>query len=106
MGHAVAPPRFAETRVTREDLSRLSDILKMLSLLNDEFAPAHKLAILINQMPPLKARVTQTYNLMFMGKALPSFQTQVGAIGNRQLETLLLEFLEDLTILRADLLDP
>lgn len=101
--HRPSLPGPAAMRVSSQDLTHLADVLKMLSVLNDQFAAADDLAPHVAQMPSLAARVTRTYHAMFIGRILPPLRAQLGGIGNRKLEALLLEYLEDLTILRADL---
>ncbi len=101
--HRPSLPGPAAMRVSPQDLTHLGDVLDMLSLLNDQFAAADDLAVHVARMPSLAARVTRTYHAMFLGRGLPPLRAQLGGIGNRKLEALLLEFLEDLTILHADL---
>ena len=92
--------------MTEADLASTQEALRLLSVLNDQFASAYDLAPSVEQMPALSARVTRTFHQQFLGRPIPSLANQLGALGNRRFEQLLFGYLEDLTELQATMSDP
>lgn len=94
------------TLVRAEDLESLPIIHQMLRLLNDAFVGAPQLADKVKRIAPLAARVTRRFAERFGGRATGNLAEQLARLGNREFEFLLLTFLEDLTVLRAEMDDP
>jgi hypothetical protein len=84
-----------------EDLDRLPMLHSLLGALNDEYASVRKLAMLTASIPVLTARVVR--HARTRSSSVDSLAAALQLIGNRGLEMVLLEFLEDLTALKADL---
>jgi hypothetical protein len=72
-----------------------------LAALNDQYASVSKLAMLTASSPVLTARVMK--QAKSRSKSVDSLNAALQLIGNRGLEKVLLEFLEDLTALKAEL---
>jgi hypothetical protein len=51
----------------------------------------------------LKARIARRYRTLQAGRVLPSLAEQIARLGNGEFERMLLELLEDLTLLRGEL---
>lgn len=94
-----------EARVTPADIERLDIIHALLSELNDPRASAVTIAPFIAAFPPLKARIEQAFRLRRPNAHAKNLSAQLVLLGNREVEAVLLELLEDLTMLRADLLE-
>lgn len=90
------------TKVTAADLEHLSEALRLLSVLNNQFAAAKDLAPSVEKMPTLVARVARAYDTLYIGRVLPALPQQLGGLGNRRFEELLFKYLEDLTELKAE----
>jgi hypothetical protein len=102
------PPPTAtlpDTKVTKADLAHVDEALRLLSVLNNQFASAQDLAPSVEKMPTLVARVTRAYHTLFIGRAVPALPQQLGGLGNRRFEELLFKYLEDLTELKFELAD-
>ena len=88
-----------------EDLQRLDVLHDLLAVLNDSRQGAKRIAGLVAKLPVLEARVRRAHH----GRTSPSasvsadIATILAMIGNQAFEALLLELLEDLTILSATL---
>jgi len=99
-------PRATDpTRVCPSDIERLDVIHALLAKLTDPRASAQTLAPFIEAFPPLKARIAQTFALRRPNHRATTLTAQIVGLGNRQVEAVLLELLEDLTFLRAELLE-
>jgi hypothetical protein len=94
-------PDESAAQVKRADLSRLNVLHDLLRVLNDPLAGAQQIALHVGRLPCLRARVTRRFAERLAGRSIPSLPEQVAALGNRPLEALLLELLEDLTELKA-----
>jgi hypothetical protein len=94
------------TRVCPADIERLDVIHALLAELNDPRASAVTIAPFIIAFPPLRARIERAFKLRRPNLRAPSVPMQIVALGNREVEAVLLELLEDLTMLRAELLEP
>jgi hypothetical protein len=102
------PPPMAtapDTKVSKADLAHVDEALRLLSVLNNQFASAQDLAPSVEKMPTLVARVSRAYHTLFIGRSLPSLPQQLGGLGNRRFEELLFKYLEDLTELKFELGD-
>lgn len=94
---------ITDTKVTAADLEHVSEALRLLSVLNNQFAAAKDLAPSVEKMPTLVARVAKAYHTLYIGRALPALPQQLGGLGNRRFEELLFKYLEDLTELKAEI---
>jgi hypothetical protein len=90
-------------RVRPADLAHLAVLRQTLSVLNDAGASAGRIAECIERFPALKARVQRRFHRGDTRGQGPSLAEHLARLGNREFEKLLLELLEDLTILRGDL---
>ncbi len=88
---------------TAADLERLDVLHEILRLLNEPAAGAHEVGRLVAQFPVLAARLDARYRRYTGRSAAPPMA--LALLGNRVFEEVLLELLEDLTVLRADLDD-
>lgn len=89
-------------RVTREDLDRLPEIHALLFALDDPAAAAPKLAALCESLPPLEARLMDLARRK--SRLAPrDVRSAIALLGNRVVEKVLLELLEDLTVLKFEL---
>src|ERR1700733_13132119 len=87
--------------VVAGDLALLDVLHRLLALLNDPRASAGPIAALVGQLPVLEARVRRGCRCRAAGSlAVGALLTM---LGNRSFEAILLELLEDLTILRSTL---
>jgi hypothetical protein len=107
-GPAGAKPRRPKhradpTALDEEDLDLLGGIHDLLSKLNDAYAGGTQVAALIEKIPVLAARCTRRAAKRFPGKQPKTLAEALTLIGNMGLEAELLQLLEDLTVLRADL---
>jgi hypothetical protein len=100
--HKSDPPRKDSTRVALSDLARLEAVHALLSALNDARAGAVTLAKLVERVSPLRARLAKRFRARFPSRPLPRIPEQLALLGNQELESALLQVLEDLTVLRAD----
>lgn len=91
-------PTSCEVRV--EDLEHLGALHSLLAALNDQYASVSKLAMLTSQQPVLTARVMK--HAKNRSNTVETLNAALQLIGNRGLEKVLLEYLEDLTMLKAD----
>jgi hypothetical protein len=89
--------------VAEEDLELLGDIHALLSSLNDAYAGGGRVVLLIEKIPVLAARCLRRAAKRFPGKEPKTLAEALTLVGNMGLEAELLQLLEDLTVLRADL---
>jgi len=83
------------TVVTAEDLRYIGEISALLQTLNDPRASAAALARHVDKVPVLKVRIQRRYMRVFTRKTFPETAQQIALLGNRELEGVLLELLED-----------
>jgi hypothetical protein len=98
-------PRL-DPRLSASDLGRLPVLHAILSALNDKNVSAAVIASHVERLPALHARIGAEYRRWRAHE--PSIHSvslaeQIATIGNRQVEAVLLELLEELTMLSADL---
>ena len=87
------------------DIERLDVIHALLKELNDPRASAYTIAPFVEAFPPLRARVARALAVHRPNLKAQNVAAELVGLGNRGVEAVLLELLEDLTILRADLAD-
>lgn len=90
--------------VTREDLERIPLLHDIIGALDDRRASARDIARVIQRLPSLAARISNAWQRHFPTGAPPSLVVQIAMLGHREIEGVLLTLLEDLTILRAELM--
>jgi hypothetical protein len=93
-------------RVTRADLARIDTISSLLGTLNDPRAGADVLARHVSDIPALKARISQRFLRSNPGLTRHGLAQQIAMLGNRVVEGILLELLEDVVALHSDLQEP
>ncbi len=84
--------------VTADDLKHIGEISALLQTLNDPRASAAALARHVDKVPVLKVRIQRRYLRVFMRQAFPDTAQQIALLGNRELEGVLLELLEDVVV--------
>ncbi len=93
----VAPvPSVEPAAVTSADLQHVGEISALLLTLNDPRASAAALARHVDKIRVLKVRVARRYMRVFSRKVVPETTQQIALLGNRELEAVLLELLEDI----------
>ncbi|MDX2052380.1 MAG: HDOD domain-containing protein [Polyangiaceae bacterium] len=92
-----------ECEVGRDNLNDLPTIHELLSALNDPYAPSNLIADLVFRIPVLSARCLRRANSPVRQLRRDEVAKVLTKIGNRGLEAELLQLLEDLTTLKADL---
>ena len=104
---AVAPLREPAPRdpscVTVADLGRIDEISALLSTLNDPSAGADALARHVQSIPVLKERIAIRFARRTTVRAVRAdVAQQIALLGNRVLESVLLELLEDIVSLHSE----
>jgi len=90
-------------KVQPADLKRLDLLRDLLQLLNDPYVGPLKLADTIANFPVFAARCRREAALYRPRPTVEDIDRALNVIGNRGIEKVLLELLEDLTILKSDL---
>jgi hypothetical protein len=98
---AVEPPEDPTT-VRDQDVERLSVLQDLLLTLNDPLAGARKIAWHVEQYPVLRARIAARYRHLHGARVLPKPTEQIATLGNRELEQLLLQLLEDIVTFHCE----
>jgi HD-like signal output (HDOD) protein len=96
-------PQHDDCRVQATDLKRLDLVRELLQLLNDPYVGPMKLSETITHIPVFAARCRREAALYRPRSEVDSIERALNVIGNRGIEKVLLEVLEDLTILKSDL---
>lgn len=90
------------TQVTVADLGRITVVQSILKTLNDPRAGADVLARQVAAIPVLKARIARCFMLHHSNRAQPELSQQIALLGNRMLEGILFELLEDIVMLHSE----
>jgi hypothetical protein len=98
-------PRPSDVQASKEHLVELGPIHELLKALNDPCCSASKVTLLVAQIPLLAHRCVQAVLARRPTQRSATLSQAVALLGNRGLETVLLQVLEDLTILRSELED-
>jgi hypothetical protein len=93
-------PSEADCRVRAADLEELPKIHALLQALND---PMANIARLVGDVRVLSARCVRRARLKLITREVPSVAYALSVIGNKGTEQELLNVLEDLTVLKAEL---
>jgi HD-like signal output (HDOD) protein len=96
----------AECKITIKHLSELPQIMELLHALNDPLAGGKNVGKLVTKIPVLAARVVERALSQSRKKEISSVDQAINMVGNRGLETELLNLLEDLTVKKAEAEDP
>ena len=103
-GYLVVDP--SECKITVKHLAELPRITELLNALNDPLAGGKNVGKLVTKIPVLAARVVERALSRKSKKDISSVDQAINMIGNRGLESELLQLLEDLTIKKAEAEDP
>ncbi len=95
--------RGDECKIRPADLQRLDLVKELLGLLNDPYVGPYKLAETITHIPVFAARCRREAALYRPRSEVEDIERALNVIGNRGIEKVLLELLEDMTILKSDL---
>lgn len=90
-------------KVSREDLKRLDQVSELLTLLNDPYIGPYKLKDCIEKLPVLATRCRREAALHRPKSEVEQIERALNVLGNRGIEKVLLELLEDMTILKSEL---
>ena len=90
------------SQVTVADLGRITVVQSILKTLNDPRAGADVLARQVAGIPVLKARVAQRFTQHHPNRAHLELAQQIALLGNRTLEGILFELLEDIVMLHSE----
>jgi hypothetical protein len=90
------------TVVRDQDVERISVLEALLLTLNDPLAGARDIAWHVEQYPILRARIEARYRHLHGGRTLPRPTEQIATLGNRELEQLLLQLLEDIVTFHSE----
>ena len=96
-----APLRMLRTEVSPSDLRHLDVVRRILAVLDEPAASAIALSKLVDEMPVLAARLGERF-MDRHGVPTSTSQAELVLLGNRHLEAVLLQLLEDLTDLSAE----
>ena len=96
-------PSPDELVVTAADFERIDVLQAILTTLNDPRASAHALARDVARFPVLEARIEIRYRSRVSGSQPVKLAEQIARLGNRELEGILLELLEDVVIVGSEL---
>jgi hypothetical protein len=92
-----------DCRVGKDDLKRLDQVRELLFLLNDPYIGPYKLADCVEGLPALAARCRREAALHRPRPEVENIERALNVLGNRGVEKVLLELLEDMTILKSEL---
>jgi len=90
-------------RVSKDDLKRLGQVSELLTLLNDPYIGPFKLTDCIEGLPVLAARCKREAAMHRPRNEVEQIERALNVLGNRGVEKVLLELLEDMTILKSEL---
>jgi hypothetical protein len=95
--------RSDDCKVRPADLGRLELVKELLGLLNDPYVGPYKLTETITHIPVFAARCRREAAMVRPRSEVENIERALNVIGNRGIEKVLFELLEDMTILKADL---
>jgi len=94
-----------ELQVKEDDVDQLGALHSLLLTFNDPYAPGMDLASHIQDIPVLEGRLIRTARITTGHMDLRDVNVALSLLGNKALEKELLVLLEDLTEVKADLID-
>lgn len=89
-------------RVTASDFQRIDLLSALLSTLNDPRAGADALSRHVATIPVLQARVAARFVQSYPNRKKVGIAQQIALLGNRVLESILMELLEDIITLHSE----
>jgi len=96
-------PDDDDCRVSADDLDSLGTLHDLLNALNDPWAGRTRIVTLVSELPVLGQRCIRRALRKRPGSRMLSLDQSLSLLGNGGLEGELLQLLEDLTVLKADL---
>ena len=96
-------PKPTDIEARPADLVQLGPIHDLLRALNDPCAGATRVTELVSQVPLLAHRCIQAILVRRPTQRSATLSQALALLGNRGLETQLLQVLEDLTVLRSEI---
>jgi hypothetical protein len=96
-------PRHTDCEARKEHLVELGPIHDLLKALNDPYSGGTRVTTLVSQIPLLAHRCVQALLVKRPTLRAATLNQALALLGNRGLETELLQVLEDLTVLRSEL---
>lgn len=94
-----------ELHVKADHVDALGELQSLLITFNDPYAAGTDLATHIEAIPLLEARLLRTARIQTGHMRLSDIRVALSLLGNKALERELLELLEDMTEVKADLLE-
>ncbi len=94
-----------DCRLQPADLKRLDLVRELLSLLNDPYVGPYKLAETVEAIAVFAARCKREAALHRPRNEVENIERALNVLGNRGIEKVLFELLEDMTILKSELED-
>jgi hypothetical protein len=95
-------PEEERTEVRAQDVERIDVLQKLLATLNDPAASAQTIAGHVEQYPVLRTRIEARFRQRYGERALPRTSAQIAALGNRELEGVLFQLLEDIVTFHSE----
>jgi hypothetical protein len=92
-----------DCRLKPADLSQLERVKQLLRLLNDPYVGPYRLKETVTQIPVFSARCLREAAQARPQAEIEDIEYALSVIGNRGVEKVLLELLEDMTILKAEI---
>jgi hypothetical protein len=102
-GASISPPSPDDLRVTAADIAGIDVLQSILAVLNDPRASAGSLANQIRRSRVLSARIADHFHRRNVRHPPQELAQQIAIIGNRELEALLLQVLEDVITLHSEM---
>jgi hypothetical protein len=99
---ATARPTPDPTVVREQDVERIDVLQALLLTLNDPLAGARNIAWHVARYPILGARIEARFRHLHGGRTLPGPAEQIATLGNRELEQVLLQLLEDIVTFHSE----
>lgn len=101
-GLSAPTPEADPTQVRATDIERIDVLQELLLTLNDPAASARAIAQHVEQYPVLRARIAVLYRRRYGDRQLPRTAAQIATLGNRELEGVLFQLLEDIVTLHSE----
>jgi hypothetical protein len=95
-------PEEDRTLVRAEDIDRIEVLQELLLTLNDPAASARAIGRHVELYPVLRARIEVRFRQRFGERELPRISAQIATLGNRDLEGVLLQLLEDIVTFHSE----
>ena len=99
------PPSGEDLRVAPVDVERIDILQALLLTLNDPRASAGELVRHIQQSRVLSMRIDARFRQRYANREAPKLAEQIAILGNRELESVLMELLEDIVALHSQMKD-